>query len=224
MLNQLARLAQAALHTRKGRAEFLPALERRSACRRRARGPSTLRPAPAPVHGRRAARAGEKCGLARRIRSENRAVRLLDLTSPRQQRVQVAEFVDQQRRRLDADAGNAGTLSVESPARDWISTTRSGATPNFSITSAGPIGLDFIGSNIVTARPDQLHHVLVGRDDDHLFAAFHRQTRIGRDQVVGLVTVKLDPRQAERLGRLADQGELRNQFRRRGVAFALYWS
>ena len=46
--------------------------------------------------------------------------------------------------------GAPGTLSVESPASAWTSTTFSGATPNFSITSAGPILRIFIGSIIST--------------------------------------------------------------------------
>ena len=35
--------------------------------------------------------------------------------------------------------GTPGTLSVESPASDCTSATLSGATPNFSTTSFGPI-------------------------------------------------------------------------------------
>ena len=46
--------------------------------------------------------------------------------------------------------GTPGTLSVESPAKDWTSITLSGPTPNFSITSAAPIVLFFIGSSMET--------------------------------------------------------------------------
>ncbi len=49
--------------------------------------------------------------------------------------------------------GTPGTLSTLSPARDCTSTTRSGSTPNFSITSAASIGLFLIGSSMVTPSP-----------------------------------------------------------------------
>jgi len=42
--------------------------------------------------------------------------------------------------------GTPGTLSTESPASACTSTTLSGVTPNFSITSAGPIRFDFMAS------------------------------------------------------------------------------
>ena len=46
--------------------------------------------------------------------------------------------------------GTPGTLSVESPISDCTSMTFSGGTPNFSITSAGPIFLSFMVSNMTT--------------------------------------------------------------------------
>ena len=46
--------------------------------------------------------------------------------------------------------GTPGTLSVESPISACTSTILSGVTPNFSITSAGPIGFCLIGSSIST--------------------------------------------------------------------------
>ena len=67
----------------------------------------------------------------------------------------------------------------------------------------------------------QLHEVLVGRDDDGLEALGRRLFRIGRDQVVGLVALKLDAGQVEGAGRLAHQGELRAQLLRRLVAVCL---
>ena len=44
--------------------------------------------------------------------------------------------------------GAPGTLSIESPASACTSITRSGPTPNFSITSSRPIGLFFSVSNM----------------------------------------------------------------------------
>ena len=46
--------------------------------------------------------------------------------------------------------GTPGTLSVESPASACTSTTFSGGTPNFSITSGIPMRRSFMVSNIVT--------------------------------------------------------------------------
>ena len=46
--------------------------------------------------------------------------------------------------------GTPGTLSVESPASACTSTTFSGGTPNFSITSAMPMRRSFMVSYIVT--------------------------------------------------------------------------
>ena len=49
--------------------------------------------------------------------------------------------------------GTPGTLSELSPISASASQTSSGPTPNFSITSARPIGFCFIGSHIVTPSP-----------------------------------------------------------------------
>ena len=46
--------------------------------------------------------------------------------------------------------GTPGTLSTLSPASACTSTTFSGGTPNFSMTSAMPMRLSFIVSYIVT--------------------------------------------------------------------------
>ena len=49
--------------------------------------------------------------------------------------------------------GTPGTLSTLSPVSAMHSTTFSGGTPNFSITSAGPIGFCLIGSSISIPGP-----------------------------------------------------------------------
>ena len=49
--------------------------------------------------------------------------------------------------------GAPGTLSTLSPQRACTSTTRSGPTPNFSITSARPMRTFFIVSSIDTRSP-----------------------------------------------------------------------
>ena len=59
--------------------------------------------------------------------------------------------------------GTPGTLSVESPISACTSSTFSGGTPNFSITSSRPIAPLVAGHRVEhgDAGPHQLHHVLV---------------------------------------------------------------
>ncbi len=67
-------------------------------------------------------------------------------------------------------------------------------------------------------RPDELHQVLVGRHQHDLVALGHRLLRQRPHDVVGLVVVELEARNAERLDRLADVGDLRHQIvRHRGA-------
>src|SRR5690606_19307874 len=61
------------------------------------------------------------------------------------------------------------------------------------------------------ARPDELHQVLVGGDDEHVGAGLRRLARIGGDEVVRLVAVLLDGLEAEGAHGLAHQGGLRNE-------------
>ena len=49
--------------------------------------------------------------------------------------------------------GTPGTLSLESPISACTSMTFSGGTPNFSITSAGPMRRSFMVSYMVTPLP-----------------------------------------------------------------------
>ena len=71
------------------------------------------------------------------------------------------------------------------------------------------------GSNIATPGPIELHQVLVGGDDQHVGAALARLPRIGGDEVVGLVAVLLDRREAEGAHGRAHQRELRHEILRR---------
>ena len=117
--------------------------------------------------------------------------------------------------------GAPGTLSVESPASAWTSTTLSGPTPKYSTTSAGaeaPLlaragdpGL--ARSRIVhrDARLDELHEVLVGRDDEDVGAGLARLAGVGGDDVVGLVAALLDRDHAEGRDGRAHQRELRHE-------------
>ena len=71
------------------------------------------------------------------------------------------------------------------------------------------------------AAADQLHQVLVGRDDRHVPAAPRGRAGIRRDHVVGFEIVFLDAGQAECAGRVADQRELRHEIFRRRRAIGL---
>ena len=61
------------------------------------------------------------------------------------------------------------------------------------------------------ARLDELHQILVGRDDQHVGAALARLHRVSGDQIVRLVAVLLDRRQAESAHGVAHQRELRHE-------------
>ena len=69
--------------------------------------------------------------------------------------------------------------------------------------------------------PDELHQILVGRNDRHLVPGFAREARIGGDQVVGLEA--LDPQFGHVHGphRFVGDGELGDQFVRRVGAVRL---
>ncbi len=59
--------------------------------------------------------------------------------------------------------GAPGTLSVESPASAWTSTTLSGLTPNFSITASGPSFTFLIGS--ISSTPGRMSCIRSLSDD-----------------------------------------------------------
>ena len=160
------------------------------------------------------------------------ALGLLDLGGPRQQRVEIAIFADELGRRLDADAGRAGHV-VGRVARECLDVgdlVRRDAEilddlglTDFALGAEARALLGVAGGGVVHrhARPDELHQILVGRDDQHVGAGLARLFRIGRDQIVGLIDVLLDRQQAEGTHRLAHQRELRDQIRRRVRAVAL---
>ena len=63
---------------------------------------------------------------------------------------------------------------------------------------------------------DELHQILVGRDDLHRGAGARGLARIGGDQIVGFEAAHFDARQIEGARGVADQRKLRDEvFRRR---------
>ena len=71
------------------------------------------------------------------------------------------------------------------------------------------------------AGADQLHQILVGRDDDRLSPRLHRRAGIGGDQIVGFPIGQFDGGHTEGARGLPHQRELRAQFLRRFRALRL---
>ena len=117
--------------------------------------------------------------------------------------------------------GTPGTLSEVSPISARASQTSSGPTPNFSITSARPIAFCFIGSHIATPSATSCIRSLSEETTVTSSPAARAVLGVGGDQVVGLVALDVDHRQAEGAGGLADQRELRDELLRRLVAVGL---
>ena len=140
------------------------------------------------------------------------ALVLLDLGGARQQRVEIAEMF---RAAAPPSSGRCPECQArcrpKSPVIACRSIIFSGGTPHFSMTSGMPIWRSFIGSYIDTVCADELHQILVGRDDGRVAARLAGQPRIGGDQVVGLEAFHLDAGQVEGARRLADQAELRDR-------------
>ena len=146
---------------------------------------------------------------------------MLDLFGARQQRVEIAISVDEFRCRLHADPGHAGNIigRIAGKRLDIDDPIRRDAEPF----------LDFgIGYAALLHRVEhrhaathKLHQVLVGGDDDGLETGRLGHRHVGGDQVVGLEPRHLDLRQAQRIGGVANQRELRNQLFRRLAAVGL---
>ena len=149
------------------------------------------------------------------------ALVLLDLAGPGQEGVEVAIFVDQGRGRLDTDAGRA---------RDVVHGIAAQGLDVDDLLRRHPELLDYLGPadtqvlhGVEHRHPlaDQLHQVLVGGDDHHFAAKVAGAAAVGGDDVVGLVSGQLQAGDTESLGRLAHQGELRNQVLGRGRPVSL---
>ena len=138
-------------------------------------------------------------------------LRLGDLRGAGKQRVEVAIFVDQQRRGLDPDAGHAWNVvgGVADQRLDLDDLRGRHAEALHHLVLADHLVLH--GVVHAHARAHELHQVLVGGDDGHVGAGFQRLARIGGDDVVGLVALLLDAGDVERLHRVADQWELRDE-------------
>ena len=150
---------------------------------------------------------------------------LFDFACAREQRLEVAVFGDELGRGLEPDAGRARhvvgriageRLDVDHPVRaDAEIFDHLGRAEAPLLARACDACL--ARSRVVHrhARLDELHEVLVGRDDEHVGAGLARLAGVGGDDVVGLVAALLDRDHAEGRNGGAHQRELRHQFVRR---------
>ena len=139
------------------------------------------------------------------------ALGLLDLFGPGQKRVQVAVFIDQQGRRLHPDPRRAGDV-VDAVARQRLHIDHPfGADAEFCLDTLAVDAQVLHRIQHLDPAADQLHQVLVGTDDRAAPPGLARLPGQCGDDVIGLVSLKLEAGDVEGAGRLAGQGDLRAQ-------------
>ena len=148
-------------------------------------------------------------------------LRLGDLGGAGEQRVEIAIFVDEQRRGLHPDAGHAGHIvgGVADQRLHLDDLRGRHAEALHHLVLADHLVLH--GVVHAHAWAHELHQVLVGGDDGHVGAGFLRLARIGGDEVVGLVALLLEAGDVEGSHRVADQRELRDEVLRHVRAMRL---
>ena len=164
-------------------------------------------------------------------RQELPSLRLLDLGRAREKRFEVAVLLDQRRRGLDADARDARHVvrRVADQRLDVDHLLRRHAEvlddprlvdPPLRPVAGLPLGarLEVVEADV---RADQLHQVLVGRDDQHVRPGVACLASVGGDDVVGLVARLVDRDEREGAHGLPHQRELRLQVVRRLAAVRL---
>ncbi len=147
---------------------------------------------------------------------------LLDLVRACKQRLEVAIFADQFRRGFDADSGNARHVvgRVADQALHFDDFLRRHAEALDHLGGTDPLVLHRV-EHLDQVIVDELHQVLVGRDDGNLGAGLAAEPRIGRDQIIGFEALFLDTGDAEGANRVAGKRELRHQIIRRLGAIRL---
>ena len=149
------------------------------------------------------------------------ALLLLDLGGARQQRVEVAIGFQELCRGLRPDARNARHV-VDRVAGHRLQVDHLLGRHAPLLDHLGDADLAVLHRVVHRHRlADELHQILVRRDDRRIGADLAGQPRIGGDQIVGLEAFHLDAGQVEGARRLADQPELRDQILRRRRAIGL---
>ena len=139
------------------------------------------------------------------------ALLLLDLAGAREQRFEIAVFADQLRRGFDADAGHArhvvGRIADQRLHLDDLFRRHAEFLDHLGAADL----LVLHGVEHDDAVVDELHQILVRRDDGGGGAGLAGLAHIGRDQIVGLKAVLLQAGHVEGVHRFADQRKLRPQ-------------
>ena len=143
------------------------------------------------------------------------ALGLLDLAGARQERVEVAVLVDQLGRRLDADARHAGDVVGRIAGQRLHVDDLVGRYAELLQHLVAAELLRLHGVEHDDAGPHELHQILVGGDDGDVAAGVDHLLRVGGNEVVGLKAELLDAGDVERLHRVADEWELRDELLRR---------
>ena len=150
-------------------------------------------------------------------------LRLLDLARAGEQRLEVAIFENELRRGLEPDAGRAGhivgRIAGERLDVDDLVGPDSLEIFDHFLDAEAPLLARACDTGLARSRVvhrhaglDELHEVLVRRDDENVGAGLARLAGISGDDVVGLVAALLDRDHAERRDCGAHQRELRHQF------------
>ena len=149
------------------------------------------------------------------------ALRLLDFSGAGQQRFQITIFIDQLRRSLDANARHARHIirGIAGQRLHFHHLIRGDAEFFHHFRRAQRLLLH--GIEHLHRRADQLHQILIGRNDRHMPARCLKSLGIGSDQIIRFKTFKFRTRHAKSIRRITDQAELRHQFRRRVRAVRL---
>ena len=138
------------------------------------------------------------------------ALGLLDLMRARQQRVEVAIFGDELGCGLHANTLGTGhivggiacqRLHIDNAVGRHAEIVEHFVGADAPLLAHGGLAVLLHGARgrieHGDARSDQLHEILVGGNDQHVGTARAGLARIGGDQIIGLVDILLDGRQAE---------------------------
>ena len=166
-----------------------------------------------------------------RIGQDLAPLRLLDLARAGKELVEVAIFIDELGGGFQADAAGprhiVGRIAGQRLHVDDFFGRHAEVGGDFVEADAALLAralrAGFAGRRIVHgyAGPDELHQILVRRNDQNVGAALLRLSRIGGDKIVGLEAVLFNRQQAEGAHGGAHQRELRNEIVRGLRAIAL---
>ena len=146
---------------------------------------------------------------------------MLDFACAGQQRFKITIFGDQLRRGLDANPRHAWHIIRRIPGERLHIHHFFGRHAEFFHHFRRAQRLLLHGIEHLHRRADQLHQILIGRHNRDMPARCLKSFRIGGDQIIRLKTFLFHARDAKGIGGIADQAELRHQFRRRVRAMRL---